>query len=114
DDYTDLLSSFFLLPRPPATPPPFPSPPLFRPPRLGPRGRAVRGLRAPPGVLHLEEADPADGRRPQDHHHRHQHVALPVAADQLRSEEHTSELQSLTNIVCRLLLEKKTHEMRPP
>src|SRR5258706_4639922 len=26
---------------------------------------------------------------------------------QQRSEEHTSELQSLTNIVCRLLLEKK-------
>src|SRR5438093_1740120 len=26
-----------------------------------------------------------------------------------RSEEHTSELQSLTNIVCRLLLEKKKH-----
>ena len=24
-----------------------------------------------------------------------------------RSEEHTSELQSLTNLVCRLLLEKK-------
>src|SRR5437016_9493503 len=27
--------------------------------------------------------------------------------DFLRSEEHTSELQSLTNLVCRLLLEKK-------
>src|SRR5437016_10358497 len=27
-----------------------------------------------------------------------------------RSEEHTSELQSLTNIVCRLLLEKKKEE----
>src|SRR5258706_11210924 len=27
--------------------------------------------------------------------------------DQSRSEEHTSELQSLTNLVCRLLLEKK-------
>src|ERR1019366_9624704 len=26
-----------------------------------------------------------------------------------RSEEHTSELQSLTNLVCRLLLEKKTN-----
>src|SRR5438093_533418 len=26
---------------------------------------------------------------------------------QMRSEEHTSELQSLTNLVCRLLLEKK-------
>src|SRR5438046_4521893 len=28
-------------------------------------------------------------------------------ADRVRSEEHTSELQSLTNLVCRLLLEKK-------
>src|SRR5262249_57050855 len=27
-----------------------------------------------------------------------------------RSEEHTSELQSLTNIVCRLLLEKKNND----
>src|SRR5437016_10204867 len=27
-----------------------------------------------------------------------------------RSEEHTSELQSLTNLVCRLLLEKKNKE----
>src|SRR5258706_16284513 len=31
------------------------------------------------------------------------HVPLRIA----RSEEHTSELQSLTNLVCRLLLEKK-------
>src|SRR5258706_15931324 len=29
-----------------------------------------------------------------------------------RSEEHTSELQSLTNLVCRLLLEKKKKEQR--
>src|SRR5947199_8997182 len=28
-------------------------------------------------------------------------------ADRLRSEEHTSELQSLRHLVCRLLLEKK-------
>src|SRR5437016_1626822 len=41
------------------------------------------------------------------------HVDTPVLADSdapgqsvLRSEEHTSELQSLTNLVCRLLLEK--------
>ena len=38
--------------------------------------------------------------------------ALPVYVGshldtQPRSEEHTSELQSLTNLVCRLLLEKK-------
>src|SRR5262249_61865554 len=30
-----------------------------------------------------------------------------AAAVEARSEEHTSELQSLTNLVCRLLLEKK-------
>src|SRR5262249_58505265 len=31
-----------------------------------------------------------------------------------RSEEHTSELQSLTNLVCRLLLEKKKNEKSKP
>src|SRR5438093_3922095 len=30
----------------------------------------------------------------------------------LRSEEHTSELQSLTNLVCRLLLEKKKKDVK--
>src|SRR2546430_13528888 len=30
-----------------------------------------------------------------------------------RSEEHTSELQSQSNLVCRLLLEKKTRSTRP-
>src|SRR5438046_7686599 len=32
---------------------------------------------------------------------------LPQELGRARSEEHTSELQSLTNLVCRLLLEKK-------
>src|SRR5438046_7234741 len=37
-----------------------------------------------------------------------QHVgALGELQRHVRSEEHTSELQSLTNLVCRLLLEKK-------
>src|SRR5437016_12532814 len=31
---------------------------------------------------------------------------------ELRSEEHTSELQSLTNLVCRLLLEKKKKQQK--
>src|SRR5437016_11945685 len=35
-----------------------------------------------------------------------EHAAATVL-DAARSEEHTSELQSLTNLVCRLLLEKK-------
>src|SRR5438046_5473741 len=41
--------------------------------------------------------EPAPGRRAQ----------YPDQHESPRSEEHTSELQSLTNLVCRLLLEKK-------
>src|SRR5205814_8586422 len=45
--------------------------------------------------------------------HYHYRIALPwtclVVA--LRSEEHTSELQSLRHLVCRLLLEKKKKAM---
>src|SRR2546430_9908799 len=39
--------------------------------------------------------------------------AAAAAALPLRSEEHTSELQSQSNLVCRLLLEKKKYEQRP-
>src|SRR5438093_3600146 len=34
-------------------------------------------------------------------------AVLTLTPPESRSEEHTSELQSLTNLVCRLLLEKK-------
>src|SRR5258706_6187909 len=34
-------------------------------------------------------------------------ISYDIVTQQHRSEEHTSELQSLTNLVCRLLLEKK-------
>src|SRR2546422_3176216 len=34
-----------------------------------------------------------------------------VGSRQVRSEEHTSELQSRLHLVCRLLLEKKKHTM---
>src|SRR5437016_7102323 len=43
--------------------------------------------------------------------------ATAAGAPGSRSEEHTSELQSLTNLVCRLLLEKKKQrsaEVRDP
>src|SRR2546426_2721037 len=36
-----------------------------------------------------------------------QHLGLGAVAVEHRSEEHTSELQSPCNLVCRLLLEKK-------
>src|SRR5437016_11290343 len=38
---------------------------------------------------------------------RERDVGLSTLLLAARSEEHTSELQSLTNLVCRLLLEKK-------
>src|SRR5262249_58443766 len=40
-----------------------------------------------------------------------QSSVLSHIAPQNRSEEHTSELQSLTNLVCRLLLEKKKNNL---
>src|SRR5262249_60890125 len=43
----------------------------------------------------------------------HQGPSGVQAGGSLRSEEHTSELQSLTNLVCRLLLEKKKKTNKP-
>src|SRR2546430_10426804 len=37
----------------------------------------------------------------------------PARARRSRSEEHTSELQSQSNLVCRLLLEKKNPRLNP-
>src|SRR5262249_58566616 len=42
------------------------------------------------------------------------HTLLRIDSSPPRSEEHTSELQSLTNIVCRLLLEKKKRKRTQP
>src|SRR2546430_12233220 len=55
----------------------------------------------------------AAARATDDYVHEHPWRAIGVAAGVgvvigLRSEEHTSELQSQSNLVCRLLLEKKT------
>src|SRR2546430_5275219 len=44
----------------------------------------------------------------------HEHLVAPECVRAvLRSEEHTSELQSQSNLVCRLLLEKKNHTIKP-
>src|SRR3712207_8729358 len=40
------------------------------------------------------------------------HLLRPCLQDQIRSEEHTSELQSRQYLVCRLLLEKKKNNIR--
>src|SRR2546422_7913655 len=66
----------------------------------GPRNNTSVRLRA-----HLRLAD-----GPPDPLGRHRHVEVPHAQGRqrvIRSEEHTSELQSRLHLVCRLLLEKK-------
>src|SRR5205823_14345199 len=74
-----------ILNRHPPRPPLFPYTTLFR---------SLLAL-APHGEARI-------GARP---HRRDRPRELPIALD--RSEEHTSELQSLAYLVCRLLLEKK-------
>src|SRR5256885_12058361 len=96
---------FFLMIRRPPRSTLFPYTTLFRSQYFGCHvGRRRRNDRAhrrrggrerPPGgepVGHLDQRQPRDRR------------GLEI----LRSEEHTSELQSPCNLVCRLLLEKKT------
>src|SRR5205807_8502748 len=104
----------FSLTPPPPTPPLFPYTTLFRsdhrrggagqPQHVGPRAcrpapailprpgqeRARRHRRLAPGLARPQRGAPAQRRR-----------------ERRRSEEHTSELQSPCNLVCRLLLEKK-------
>src|SRR5690349_23446874 len=82
----------------------FPYTTLFRSARAaveGVVGEVVRRARAE--VQQGIAADPVDretGRAQRVHHDR-------STGDQGRSEEHTSELQSRRDLVCRLLLEKK-------
>src|SRR5256885_944731 len=49
----------------------------------------------------------ADGAKALVHAERMLRLMREMREDMLRSEEHTSELQSPCNLVCRLLLEKK-------
>src|SRR5256885_3121444 len=74
----------------------FPYTTLFRSVR-GPRTRSWR-CRAPTGPRAGDSACRARGGR---------RAAAAAPRDRARSEEHTSELQSPCNLVCRLLLEKK-------
>src|SRR2546425_6873065 len=80
---------FFLMIRRPPRSTLFPYTTLFRSRRVEHPPRGAPDVR--PGAVALDEGD--DG---------------PVGHDPApRSEEHTSELQSLAYLVCRLLLEKK-------
>src|SRR2546430_7430353 len=55
----------------------------------------------------LQEMMPKKKKRRTVHLHEARRILVDEDAACLRSEEHTSELQSQSNLVCRLLLEKK-------
>src|SRR5436190_4491272 len=94
-----VLYTFFLSILRPLRSPLFPYTTLFRS-RLG--RRTGEGGRQDPGARVLRR-DGADDRGAAHGHRGHQ----PHLAEEPRSEEHTSELQSHSDLVCRLLLEKK-------
>src|SRR5438477_9286755 len=98
---------FVLSDRPPPRATLFPYTTLFRS-QEGPQGRGVdqgagsrrgEGGHRPVRLLRLGR----DARR----YPRHRAAAARCRGYRRRSEEHTSELQSHVNLVCRLLLEKK-------
>src|SRR5690606_39781699 len=93
------LSSLML--HPPTRLPLFPYTTLFRS-----VGRPAQSAQQHGGVVHHAFAVALGGVFGQ-----HGAEVLPLAVlphlDDFRSEEHTSELQSRENLVCRLLLEKK-------
>src|SRR3712207_6863379 len=74
--------------------------------------RAVRGGRReeeeqeplPAPRLAEEQKDDREGQQQREH----ERVREPAVAEHVRSEEHTSELQSRQYLVCRLLLEKNS------
>src|SRR5260370_5924482 len=86
-----MLLFFFLMIRRPPRSTLFPYTTLFR----------SSGVRAGDRHRPQEDQDGADGGRRDP-----RHLDL-LEVDAGRSEEHTSELQSHLNLVCRLLLEKK-------
>src|SRR5256885_10253444 len=87
--------------RHPPRSPLFPYTPLFRSERPAVRDQVD-------GDEHVEAADHEHHRDERDHgpEGRQRDREEPPA----RSEEHTSELQSPCNLVCRLLLEKKKND----
>src|SRR5690606_41976543 len=102
------LLFFSLLRRPPRSPL-FPYTTLFRsgpdPVAAGVADRLRRGLRRL-GFPRRQAGQPLRGAAGADP------GAARLLRDDHRSEEHTSELQSRENLVCRLLLEKKKRQKK--
>src|SRR3712207_8649788 len=105
------LCFFFLMIRRPPRSTLFPYTTLFRSVRLAAAVRAddAGEARLDPKLRRLDEAlEPRQLEPPYLHIGSPGRIAVP-----LRSEEHTSELQSRQYLVCRLLLEKKNNLALP-
>src|SRR5206468_10542064 len=100
-----LVFVLLLILRPPPSSTLFPYTTLFRSPGVGDRALdALHGVLDQHGVARGLDALEALG----DLADRHQRLLLfRLRRGGERSEEHTSELQSRSDLVCRLLLEKK-------
>src|SRR2546430_5389175 len=98
------LMFFFLMIRRPPRSTLFPYTTLFR-------SRRVSGRSATTDITHDDPAGEVHHNGdPKQQHAETDQCRAEVAgrlAELVRSEEHTSELQSQSNLVCRLLLEKK-------
>src|SRR2546430_13535135 len=90
---------FFLMIRPPPRSTLFPYTTLFR---------SLTNLAARVHVRDISRRRRRPRIRPRLHDPRIERPGTSAQRIERRSEEHTSELQSQSNLVCRLLLEKKT------
>src|SRR5690606_41839425 len=89
-------------------PPPsslFPYTTLFRSPHPHPQADLIVVDHRPADLLPIRRAG-------QPHHYHRDGLTAAQTGARPRSEEHTSELQSRENLVCRLLLEKKNRRER--
>src|SRR2546427_2404652 len=79
----------------------FPYTTLFRSSSLFVDSNAQKGVLPPARSAHPQDRDSA-------------YFSVSLGSTCTRSEEHTSELQSQSNLVCRLLLEKKKKYTQTP
>src|SRR2546430_8749346 len=87
---------------------------IRRPPRspLFPYTTLFRSRRAHlAAAADLQQVPARDDPRLDARGERRLRIVLVHHRDVIRSEEHTSELQSQSNLVCRLLLEKKKDDI---
>src|SRR5438132_2799974 len=99
---------FFLVVRRPPRSTLFPYTTLFRSEELTGVPDGVEPGAFEAGVLPEERPPPGRARPPEPAPRAR--PGAPVVAPAARSEEHTSELQSHSDLVCRLLLEKKKQQ----